>query len=97
MDPKSADYILLKWGSLKGWHLTNARSFELVKKYFELGVSMSAMLQEDTPEQKALLRELILNHTGTITNDWDGEEYTKERALDYLDNYGKPTTPNHGS
>jgi hypothetical protein len=84
----SKDSLLLKWGSLKGWHLENPETFDLLKKWGDLGVSMSAMAQNDTPEQKEILCELIRKHTGTITNDWDGEDYSKERAIDYIMNYG---------
>ena len=88
----SEDYLLLKWGSLKGWNLKaaeNAEAFELLKKWGDLGVSISAMSQRDTPEQKEILCELIRKFHGEITNDWDGETYSKERAIDYIMNYGK--------
>lgn len=83
------NYLLLKWGSLKGWNLdNNNEAFDLLKQWHEIGTSLSAMVQHDTPEQKDILVKLIQAHTGTITNDWDGEEYTKDRAIDYIRNYG---------
>ena len=84
------NYILLKWGTLKGWNLSDPKALELLEKYHEFGVSMSAVLQHDSPEQKAVLRELILQHEGDIQNDWSGEHYTREQALEYIDNYGTP-------
>jgi hypothetical protein len=85
----SDDHILLKWGTLKGWNLNKKASQELVQKYANLGTSYSAMAQKDTPEQKLILCDLIQQHDGTITNDWDGNKYTKEQAIDYIMNYGK--------
>lgn len=85
--------LLLKWGTLKGWDgITDAKSRELLQKYFDLGVSMSAILQHDTTEQRQILCDLIRSHTGTIHNDWDGKEYTQEQAVDYVMNYDKPET-----
>lgn len=90
MDKLSEDYLLLKWGSLKGWNLeSNEEARKLLKKWGEGGVEMSAMAQNDTPEQKAILCDLIRIHTGLIVNDWDGNEYTKEQAIDYIMNYVK--------
>lgn len=83
------DYILLKWGTLKGWRLNNPASFALLKKYVELGMSLGAMQQVDTPEQKQILCDLIRQHDGTIQNDWDGEFYSQGQAVDYIENYGK--------
>lgn len=85
----STDYILLKWGTLKGWKLTSEKSHEILRKYTDIGYSLSSMTQKDTPEQKQILCDLIREHDGTITNDWDGDQYTKEQAIDYITNYGK--------
>lgn len=80
----SNDLLLLKWGTIKGWNLTSEKSKELLQKYLDIGASMSCMTQKDTPEQKEILCELIRQHDGTIINDWDNEEYTKERAIKYI-------------
>jgi len=86
------DYLLLKWGSLKGWCLesdANAPALAKLHEYEELGCSMSAMAQRDSPEQKQLLCEAIDLFRGPISNDWDGNSYTKEQAKHYIMNYGK--------
>lgn len=50
------DYLLLKWGTLKGWCFQNSpEAFEALKEYSELGSSLSAMAQCDTPRQKELI------------------------------------------
>ena len=86
----SEDYLLLKWGSLKGWNVeNNPEAFEHLKKWSECGVSMSAMCQKDTDEQKKHLCNAIDCFNGIIQNDWDGEEYTKEQAKKYIMEYGK--------
>ena len=81
-------YLLLKWGSIKGWDGLSEKSRELLQRWSDMGVSLSAMAQKDTPEQKEVLCELIRQFEGEISNDWDGETYSKERAIDYIKNYG---------
>lgn len=81
------DYIVLKWGTVKGWKFNSATSREILQKYADIGTSLSAMAQQDTPEQKQILCDLIRQHDGSITNDWDGKSYTKEQAIDYIMNY----------
>ena len=84
------DYILLKWGTLKGYRVAdNPVAQGLIKQYMELGASASAMLQEDTPEQKQILCELLRVHHGPIINDWSGEEMTVDKAVSYIQQYGK--------
>ena len=81
------DYILLKWGSFKGFTLTSEKGKEAADKYSELGRSMSAMNQKDTDEQKALMYQMIDECRGSIQNDWDGLFYTKQEAKDYINDY----------
>ena len=83
-------YILLKWGTLKGWDLrgNEATKAKLVE-WEKLGSSLSAMAQHDTPEQKQLLCQAIDMFDGEIQNDWSGEKYTKEQAKDYIMKYGE--------
>lgn len=83
-----AESLLLKWGTLKGWKLESEKSREIAKRYFELGSSMSAMAQHDTPEQKKLLCELIDAIDGEIQNDWSGERTSKDEAKKYIQDYG---------
>ena len=84
----STDYILLKWGTLKGWDVSsNPEAIKLLKQYLELGSSASAMYQRDTPEQKKILCDLFRIHTGKITNDWSGDQYTVEEAIEYVMDY----------
>jgi len=53
------DYLLLKWGTIKGYSLKNSdEAWELMKKYNELGTCMSVMVQRDTPEQKEFIKGL---------------------------------------
>jgi len=85
----SKDHLLLKWGTIKGYHVSDPRAQLLIKRYIELGASASAMLPEDTPEQKGILCELITIHEGRIENDWSGEEYTKSQAIEYIRNYSR--------
>lgn len=81
------DYLLLKWGTLKGWELHSSRGQRLLQKYHSLGSSMSAMCQKDTDEQKQLICEMIDECDGIILNDWSGDYMTKAEAKDYVLNY----------
>lgn len=82
------DYITLKWGTLKSWLLTSKKGQELLKKYTELGASLSAMRQRDTEEQKELICGMIDTVQGEIYLDWDGEYVSKEKAKKYVMEYG---------
>lgn len=89
METKEKDYLLLKWGTLKGWELHSKEALELISEYLEIGASMSVIMQKDTPRQKEIILKLIEVVDGDIQNDWDGNHYTKQEAVEYIINYGK--------
>ena len=84
-------YLTLKWGTLKKWDFTGSeKAIELLLEYCSIGSCMSAMAQVDTPRQKEIICELIdLCDGDTIYLEWDGEDVSKERAKEYVMNYGK--------
>lgn len=86
------DSLTLKWGTLKGWNAESVAVIAAGQKLFDLSPrSMSAMLQEDTLEQKRALCEWIdavANAGGEIWNDWDGAKMTAEEARRYVMDYG---------
>lgn len=82
-----SEYLLLKWGTLKGWELKSDKARDIMQRYIDAGMSMSAMAQHDTPEQKTLICDLIDAIDGEITNDWSGEKMTKEEAKKYVTEY----------
>jgi hypothetical protein len=87
----SETYVTLKWGTLKSWQCGSDRARELMAKYHELGCSISAMAQKDTPEQKEIICQLIDECTDDrIMLDWDGVKVPKDEAKAYVMNYGKP-------
>lgn len=50
---ESTDYLLLKWGTLKGWNFENSpEAFEALREYESIGASVSVMMQQDTPLAK---------------------------------------------
>lgn len=53
-------------------------------EYNEIGSSMSAMSQKDTPRQKELICEMIDAVPGKIFLDWDGKYVTKKAAKEYV-------------
>jgi len=91
MEENNNDYLLLKWGTLKGWCLENSpEAFELLKEYRSLGVSYGAMTQKDTKRQKEIICLMIDKVNGPISNDWTGETYSnREEAKKYVLEYNK--------
>lgn len=88
--------LTLKWGTLKGWHFdkTNERAMALLKEYHDLGASMGAMTQHDTPRQKEIICELIdAGNFETVYLDWDGKDVSKADAKKYVMEYGTKSPP----
>lgn len=88
------DYINLKWGTLKAWRITSKEGEKLMKEYNEIGSSFSAMQQHDTDRQKEIICELIDLVPGEIYLDWDAEYVSKEKAKEYVLDYGKEQAKN---
>ena len=79
------EYISLKWGSLKAWDLHSDKCMELLKLYFNYGVSASAMLHHDSLEQKEILCSLIDEcNAEQVHLDWDGKFVSKDEAKEYV-------------
>jgi hypothetical protein len=92
MKTENNDYILLKWGTLKGCCLKNSpEALEALREYSKIGSSFSAMMQDDTDRQKELICTMIDKVNGTVQSDWTGEDWTDDRqaAKDYILQYGK--------
>lgn len=88
---KKNDYLLLKWGTLKGWRFKNSpEALEALKEYNKMGSSVSAMAQKDTPRQKELICIMIDKVNGSVYSDWTGENWTDNRdaAKQYVMEYG---------
>jgi len=81
------DSLSLKWGTLKSWDIHSETGIALLRRYREIGCSLSAMAQRDTPEQKEIICQLIDGCAGDIYLDWDGEYVSKEKAKEYVRNY----------
>lgn len=85
-----AEHLLLKWGTLKGWDLAgNEKAQAIAQRFLDIGMSASAAMQRNTPEQDEILCELIDAMNGPITNDWEGKDMTKDEAKAYVRNYRK--------
>lgn len=86
------EHLTLKWGTLKAWHFdeSNEKAGALLKRYGEIGSSMSAMLQHDTPEQKQIICDLIdAGNFETVFLDWDNKDVSKDEAKAYVMNYDR--------
>ncbi len=80
------EVLTLKWGTLKAWDFGDWAE-PLFKEYSEIGSSMSAMTQHDTPRQKEIICELIdKGNFETVYLDWDGKYVSKEEAKKYVMN-----------
>ena len=85
---ETVNFLVLKWGTLKRWQFDSDKGKALMKEYYEIGSSVSAMQQNDTPRQKEIICELIDECDGdTIYLDWDGKDVSKQEAKDYVMNY----------
>jgi hypothetical protein len=86
----TTNHLTLKWGTLKSWNFEgNKEACKLLQRYVEIGSSSSALMQEDTPEQKEIICQLIDLMPGEIYLDWDGEYVSKEKAKEYIMDWGK--------
>lgn len=95
---KPRDKLTLKWGTLKGWHFHSDRARALLTEYAEIGTSMSAMMQKDTPRQKEIICELIDDGDfETVYLDWDGKDVSKAEAKKYVMEYGVKPPPAQGT
>lgn len=90
---ENTNRLTLKWGTLKRWDFSNdEKGKELLKEYDSIGSSFSAMAQRDTPRQKEIICELIdLCPEDSIYMDWNDEVFSRQKAKDYVMNYGKET------
>lgn len=82
------DYLTLKWGTLKEWSFHSKKGKSLLKKYFDIGSSMSAIMQHDTPEKKQIICQLIdEGNFKRVYLDWDDKYISKEKAKKYVMEY----------
>lgn len=85
----SKEYLLLKWGTVKGWNNLSEPSVALMEEYYMENMPVSAMMDCPTVERIEILCKLIDQLDGTIQNDWTGEMMSKEEAKQYLRDYAK--------
>lgn len=89
MELEIKNELTLKWGTLKSWRFDSEKGQQLLKEYGEIGSSLSAMTQKDTPRQKEIICELIDECDGdTIYLEWDGKDVSKDEAKKYVMEYG---------
>jgi hypothetical protein len=78
------DYLWLKWGTLKEVAYSSEHARVALERYYAGGVSMSAMLQKDSIEQKQALCDLIDAIDGDIIDAWTMKQMTKDEAKRYV-------------
>ena len=86
----NTNYITLKWGTLKSWNLKgNEEGIKLLQRYSEIGSLSSAMMQRDTPTQKAIICKLIELMLGEVYLDWEDKYVSQKEAKRYVLDYDK--------
>lgn len=83
-------YLLLKWGTLKGWSVPDD-CMQLLRDAVD-GSPMSAMLDRPDDARKDAMCKLIdkmSEHGASFSNDWSGDDMTADEAKDYITSYGK--------
>ncbi len=83
-----SERLTLKWGTVKGWDNLSERSQEIIRRYFQDGIPMSAMADRPDEERRRILCELIDQLDGEIWNDWNDCVMTKDEAKRYVSEYG---------
>ncbi len=79
--------LTLKWGTVKAWDVETEEARAAIQKWASYGVSMSAMMQRDTKEQKEALLEAI-DHMDEIWLDWEDRKVSQDEAKEYVTTYG---------
>lgn len=80
--------LTLKWGTVKGWHLATDEAKAALQKWADGGVSRSAAMQKDSPEQKEALLA-AMDHIDEFWLDWEDKQVTREEAKEYVRTYGR--------
>lgn len=86
--------LTLKWGTVKAWKIETTEAAAALRKWAEGGVTMSAMMQNDTPEQKQAILDAI-DHMDEIYLDWEGKVVSREEAKEYIRTYGQKRAKTH--
>lgn len=86
------EFLLLKWGTVKGWDHLSEKSQGIMRRYFADGISMSCVTDKPNEKRKDILCELIDQLNGAIWNDWSGKKMTPDEAKAYVREYGQPVT-----
>ena len=83
------DYLLLKWGTVKGWNFenTDSEAFNLLRKYMKSSPASGCMTDHPNDERKKILCDIIDKMDGEIQNDWTGDILSKEDAKKYVMEY----------
>lgn len=87
----SEQYLLLKWGTLKGWDVTgNEKAKAALREFHEDPVPLSVMAHRPTDRQKIALCaaiDAVAESGGEVQNDWSGENMTPDEAKAYVMEY----------
>lgn len=84
---KTKNFLALKWGTIKAYNFENNKeALALLNRYYQIGSSISAALQDDTDEQKEIVCKLI-DLADTLYLSWEGKVVSRCEAKKYVNNY----------
>ena len=72
---KSDSYLLLKWGTIKGWNISDDAQLDLLREIIEYDHP-----DADRKEKICKLIDMMAKAGHTIRNDWSGEIYKSAKA-----------------
>ena len=83
------EYLLLKWGTVKGWGNISQETADCLNEFYKDGKTLSVMMDRPGDERREVLCNVIdsISDDGCIRNDWTGEQMTKEEAKKYVREY----------
>ncbi|MEN0087606.1 MAG: hypothetical protein AAF737_04125 [Pseudomonadota bacterium] len=84
---ESNDFLLLKWGTVKGWSIRDEAVLKLLQEFMQ-GACISAAMDKPDEARREKLCAVIDAFDGEISSDWTGEAFTKEQAKAYVREYG---------
>ena len=91
MNNEDREFLALKWGAIKGYNIKTPASKAALDNFKSLNDGcIGGMFNRQSSAQKEALCKLIdILDASEIYLSWDAEYVSKERAKEYIINYGK--------
>lgn len=85
------EYLALKWGGIKGYNIKTPASKAALDNFKSLndGCVGGMFNRQNSAQKEALCKLIDVLDASEIFLSWDAEYVSKERAKEYIMNYGK--------